>query len=310
MFNKIIDDLENIDVKLEDEEKAIILLNVLPRSFEQLKDAMLYGRETSIILEEVQSALKSKELQKQGSKGHSDPMVESLVVKNAKGKKGFKKKGSGSKQPYPQKADQDQEKETRSCHYCKKPGHLKKNYFAWKKKQDEEENGKNTTDFAEELEIPKALNVYDSHEELPWIMDSGYSFHVCPIRSGFTDMNEATGSVLLGNNKICRIRGIGSIKLRLHNGAIRMLTGVRFIPEIKRNLIYVGVLDASGYTCVLSDGIMNIVKDGKVIMLAERRRSLYYLQASVITGAVNTVQSLSLKTWHLRLGHLGEAGIK
>ena len=54
IFNKTLDDLENIDVKLEDEDKAIILLNALPRSFEHLKDAMLYGRETSITLEEVQ----------------------------------------------------------------------------------------------------------------------------------------------------------------------------------------------------------------------------------------------------------------
>lgn len=51
--NKAIDDLENIDVKKEDEDKAIILLNALPSSFDHLKDAMLYGRETTITLEEV-----------------------------------------------------------------------------------------------------------------------------------------------------------------------------------------------------------------------------------------------------------------
>lgn len=42
-FNKALDDLENLDVKLEDEDKAILLLNALPKSYDHLKDAMLYG---------------------------------------------------------------------------------------------------------------------------------------------------------------------------------------------------------------------------------------------------------------------------
>lgn len=32
-FNKVICDLENIDVKIDDEDKAIILLNFSPKSF-------------------------------------------------------------------------------------------------------------------------------------------------------------------------------------------------------------------------------------------------------------------------------------
>jgi len=43
-FNKILDDLENIEVHLEDEDKAILLLCALPRSFESFKDTMLYGK--------------------------------------------------------------------------------------------------------------------------------------------------------------------------------------------------------------------------------------------------------------------------
>ena len=55
---------------------------------------------------------------------------------------------------------------------------------------------------------------------------------------------------------------------------------------------------------------MNIVKNGEVVMMDERKISLYYLKAKAISGAVNVVHKLSLKVWHLRLGHLGEAGIK
>ncbi|CAJ2666798.1 unnamed protein product [Trifolium pratense] len=63
-FNKIIDYLANLEVNLEDEDKALHLLCTLPKSYESFKDTMLYGRENPVTLEEVQSALRSKELTK------------------------------------------------------------------------------------------------------------------------------------------------------------------------------------------------------------------------------------------------------
>jgi hypothetical protein len=63
-FNKIIDDLANIDVVLEDEDKTFHLLSSLPKSLENLKDALLYGKEGTITLDEVQSALRTKEMTK------------------------------------------------------------------------------------------------------------------------------------------------------------------------------------------------------------------------------------------------------
>jgi len=49
-FNKILDDLDNIEVHLEDEDKAILLLCALPRSFESFKDTMLNCKEGSVTL--------------------------------------------------------------------------------------------------------------------------------------------------------------------------------------------------------------------------------------------------------------------
>ena len=67
-FDKAVDDLENIDVVIDDEYKAILLLNALPKSYDQLRDAILFGREGTVTLQEVQSALRSKELQRNGVK--------------------------------------------------------------------------------------------------------------------------------------------------------------------------------------------------------------------------------------------------
>ncbi|XP_020572710.1 uncharacterized protein LOC110019413 [Phalaenopsis equestris] len=59
-FNKIIDDLENIDVKMDDEDKALLLLNSISKSYEHFKDVVLYGRVHAITLEEVQSLIRAK----------------------------------------------------------------------------------------------------------------------------------------------------------------------------------------------------------------------------------------------------------
>ena len=64
-FNKILDDLENIEVKLEEEDKALLLLNSLPKSFEHFTDAILYGKDQDITLEEVQMSIRTEEMQKQ-----------------------------------------------------------------------------------------------------------------------------------------------------------------------------------------------------------------------------------------------------
>lgn len=43
-FHKIIDDLKSIEVKIGDEDKNLLLLSSLPKSFEHVKYVHLYGK--------------------------------------------------------------------------------------------------------------------------------------------------------------------------------------------------------------------------------------------------------------------------
>ena len=62
-FNKLILDLENVNIILEDEDRALILLSSLPESYEHFVDTLLYRRQT-LTLKDVKNALESKDLKK------------------------------------------------------------------------------------------------------------------------------------------------------------------------------------------------------------------------------------------------------
>ncbi|GKF26500.1 hypothetical protein Tco_0082394, partial [Tanacetum coccineum] len=62
-FNKLILDLENIDIEIEDEDQALMMLTLLSPSYENFVETLLYGRE-SLTMKDVLATLNSRELNK------------------------------------------------------------------------------------------------------------------------------------------------------------------------------------------------------------------------------------------------------
>ena len=76
------------------------------------------------------------------------------------------------------------------------------------------------------------------------MLDFGCSFHICPNKNWFKDFNANESSIVyMGNHNTCKVQGIGNITLKLHNGKIRLLTNVRFVLDLKRNLISLSTLE-------------------------------------------------------------------
>nr|GEX14863.1 zinc finger, CCHC-type [Tanacetum cinerariifolium] len=62
-FKKLILDLANTDIEIEDEDQALMLLTLLSSSYENIVERLLYGRE-SLTMEDVLVTLNSRELKK------------------------------------------------------------------------------------------------------------------------------------------------------------------------------------------------------------------------------------------------------
>ena len=77
-FNLIVVDIESLDVKIEDEDKAILLVVSLLPSYKHFKEIMLDSNSDTISFEDVRSNLLSKE--KFDRDIHTDS-VEGLVVR-------------------------------------------------------------------------------------------------------------------------------------------------------------------------------------------------------------------------------------
>ncbi|GKD22696.1 hypothetical protein Tco_1224399 [Tanacetum coccineum] len=75
-FNKLILDLANSDIEIEDEDEALMLLTSFPSSYENFMETLLYGRE-SLVMEDVLWTLNLRELKKrtEGVKEETDDVL-------------------------------------------------------------------------------------------------------------------------------------------------------------------------------------------------------------------------------------------
>ncbi|KAG6386087.1 hypothetical protein SASPL_154974 [Salvia splendens] len=140
---------------------------------------------------------------------------------------------------------------------------------------------------------------------------------MCPIREWFFDFEELNGGlVYMGNDSPCKTTGIGSIKLRNQDGSTRILKDVRYVPQLKKNLISLGALESKGLVVMMRDGILKATSGALVMLKGVRKNNLYYYQGSTVVGTIATATSSNKKNaeatklWHLRLGHAGERSLQ
>lgn len=95
----------------------------------------------------------------------------------------------------------------------------------------------------------------------------------------------------------------------------RVLTDVRYIPNLKKNIISLGVLEFKDFTIIMWDRVLKIVSGALVLIKGIKKNNLYYLQGNTVIRAIATISWENkdykiARLWHMHLWYPSEKALQ
>lgn len=282
VFSGLIDQLAKVDVKIEEEDQALLLLTSLPDSYENIITTILYGKNT-LKMEEVESTLLSHEKRRK-----ADDSQDSVFVAHGKNQRGRMTARGSSGHSRSKSRGRGKGKQ---CYKCKEWGHIKPDCPLLKEKDDKGSDcsmagiAQDSNDFGEFLTVSKGKYTCSQRD---WILDTGSANHLCSRREYFDKFREVQGFVTWGDGTRRRVMGVGTVKIKMFDGAVRTLGDVVYVPKFRRNLISLSQLDSKGCKVSSAGGAMKISRGCMVLMKGEKCGGMFRLigktQTSMVVG--------------------------
>ena len=204
-FNKLCLDLSNCDQKFSDEHYAVILLNSLPESFREIKNAIKYGR-NSLTYEVVVNALMSRDLE---LKVKTKDRGEGLTARGRTLNRNWNQNQNWNKNRSKCKGRSKSKIRGRKCYYCHKEGHYIKDCF--KRQREEKDRTQANGDLAivsNDSDNGEVLTISLNNDNADWILDSGCTYHMCPNENWFHSYSKIDG-VKFCLEITCHVRLLG-----------------------------------------------------------------------------------------------------
>eukprot|EP00253_Pinus_taeda_P035056 PITA_35056 len=213
-FNTVRSQLCSVGVNFDDEVRALLFLCSLPKSWNGLVMAIsnyVFGSST-LKFDDVVGAILSEEMQRKSSSETSGNALnaESRGIKmetgkslgyHSKSRKGRSKSRSGI-----------------VCWKCGKKGHLKKDCRSRKGKEGDAQRENNHEANVTDEVLQYALVLSFKNITNSWVVDSGASFHATLDKEYFHDYVQGDfGQVHLGDDKRCKIVGMGKVLVKQQN---------------------------------------------------------------------------------------------
>jgi hypothetical protein len=229
-FNTVTNKLIYVKVGFNDEVRALIILCSFLESWNGLVMAInnfVTGSNT-LKFDDVVGVILSEEMR---HKSTGETLGNALNMEN-RGRQKDKGKGLGNRKNY-RKGRSKSRLGNIECWNCGKKGHMKKDCKAPKKQRDGQQ--------AKNHEANVTGDVLQDTLIISWVVDLGASFHATPHMKHFLDYVQGDfGQVYLGDDAPCEIVGMGKVKIKQINGNQWLLKEVRYVPDLRKNLISTG----------------------------------------------------------------------
>ncbi|KAM5588228.1 hypothetical protein ABKV19_006591 [Rosa sericea] len=253
-FQSTINQLATMDMKIDDQLQALLLLGSLPDNWETFVVTVSNSAPDGVLsMDNVKNNMLNEETRRKSSSSDNSQVfvTEYRGRSKSRGPKGHGRSVSRSRTRFNGK-----------CHHCGIFGHMKKNCNKLKKDPKEGRDGnthqpkddtRNTAasvshDKCEFLCLEGECLHVDDCSGVAWVVDSGASFHATPHLEYFTTYQGGDfGTVKMGNDGHSKISGIGDICFETDLGNKLMLKDVRHVPGLRLNLMSTGVLDRQGF---------------------------------------------------------------
>ncbi|KAK5812564.1 hypothetical protein PVK06_027999 [Gossypium arboreum] len=289
-FITLLNDLKNVEVHIDDEDQAMLLLCSLPPSYKSFRETLIYGRD-KLSFEDVKGHLRDKLDNEFHLDSKTDRQASVLVASKKRDKR---------------------------CRYWKKLGHVKADCYKLRNKKAAESNEEDVAgaNLADENGDNFLLMSISDNTKLTseWILDSGCSFHMCPNREWFSTYSSIEGGVMhVRNDSSSKVIGIDTVKIKMHDGTIRTLSDVRYVPDLRKNLIFLSILDLKGCKINIESSGIKVSRGALVLLKGKRTDSLYILEGYTVTSEIGRPSSvMEFKSTCLerrQLGHRREKGM-
>jgi hypothetical protein len=82
----------------------------------------------------------------------------------------------------------------------------------------------------------------------------------------------------MGNNIACKIISKSTIRIKMHDDIVSILNDVKYVSDLKKNIISLGTLESIGCKFEVSGRVMEVSNGFLIIIKAIKFVSLYLLQ--------------------------------
>ncbi|CAL5344742.1 unnamed protein product [Camellia sinensis] len=311
-FHSLVNQLASIKMELEDEMQALLLLSSLPDSWETLVVSLSNSApEGKLTMGMVTDALFNEEARKKEMDGEQSH----ALVTESRGRD--RERGRGRGRSKSRGRSQSRQDNTRRCFYCDQEDHVirdcpEKKADRQAKEKAKGHGGPSTTAVAvHSSDDEEVMLTVSSELKTPgWILDSGCTFHICADRKLFSTYRRVSGSIIrMANNTVNRVVGIGTVRFLTKDGRKVILSEVRHVPGVRRNLISLSMLDLKGNCFSSSGGVLHVHRGDREMLQGKLCNKLYRLEGEVLTKmSVVKCQSKGTKREHTQPKRMIEPG--